>query len=151
VRVRDGLQDIKKQPDSRFDTEFMVIAVGIDVVAVNVFENEIWLSGLRYPSVDQFGYLRMPQTAKKHAFPFEALLAGPADERDVEKLDRYLSLKPPIVSLRQPDAAHTALTDLRDQPVSTEDLAGQTGFTRHSGGALLEKALGAQGVVAREQ
>ena len=141
VGVSYRLQHVEKQPDTRFDTELAAIAVAVDVVALNVLEDEIGLSGLRYSGIDQFGDIRVRQTAENDAFALESFLAGSPDQREFEKLHRYFSLKPRVVSFRQPDAAHTALADLRYQSVRPQCLTGQARFKRQFDGALLEKAL----------
>src|SRR5437899_711899 len=86
MRVSNGLQHVEEQMDALFDTEPVLIAVGVDVIAVNVLEHEIRLSGVGQPGVDQFGYMGVRQTAQNDAFASESLLAGSADERDSEKL-----------------------------------------------------------------
>jgi hypothetical protein len=77
--------------------------------------------------------------------------SSPPDQRDFEKLHSYFSLKSRVVSFRQPDAAHTALTDLRYQPVGSQRLTGQARFMGQSEGTLLEKALARQRTVMTEQ
>ncbi len=67
----------------------------------------------------------MAQAREDGAFAREALLAGAAEQRDVEQLDRGASLKAAVAALGEPDAARAALPDRRDQPVGAEDLAGQ--------------------------
>ena len=96
----------------------MLIAVAVDVVAFNVLENEIGLSGVRHSGVDQFRDVRMRQTAENDALALESFLAGLPHQRDVEKLHRDFPLKSSVVSFRQPDAAHAALADLRYQGVA---------------------------------
>ena len=151
VRVGDGQQHVEKQPDTRLDTKPVLVAVAVDVVALNVLEDEVRLSCARYPGLDQFGDIRMGQAPENVAFALESLLFCPADQGDFEKFHRYFSLKSRVVSFRQPDAAHAPLPDLCDQSVSAQCLTGQARFGRQSNGSLLEKALPVQGAVMTEQ
>ena len=70
---------------------------------------------------------------EKVAFAPEPLLAGAPHQRDVQQLDRRASLEAAVAALRQPDAAHPALADGRDQPVGADDLSLQR---RRVGGGL---------------
>ena len=78
VGVGDGLEHVEKQPDSRFDVEPVLVAIAVDVIALNVLENEIRLSGVRHSGIDQFGDIGMCQTAEDDALALESLLAGSA-------------------------------------------------------------------------
>jgi hypothetical protein len=76
VRIGDRLQDVEKQPDTGLDTQSLLIAVAVDVVALDMLENEIGLSGVRYPRIDQFGDIRVRQSAENDAFALESLFAA---------------------------------------------------------------------------
>ena len=127
VRMGDRVQHVEKQPDTRFDIEPVLIAVIVDVVALDVLENEIGLSDRRYACVEQLGDVRMGQTAEDHALPLESVLAAPPNERDFEKLNRYFSRESRVVSFREPDAPHATLTDLCYQTVRSHRLTVQAG------------------------
>ena len=132
VRLGYGPQHIEKQPNARFDIEPVLVAVAIDVIAFNVFENEIRLSSLRHSGIDQFRDVRMNQKGENAALAFESFLAALPHQRDVEELHRHLPLKSSVVSFRQPDAAHAALADLRDQCVDAKSLTRQARPVRQS-------------------
>ena len=59
------------------------------------------------------------------AFAPEPLFAAAADQRDVQQLDRGAALEAAVAAFGEPDAAHPALADGREQPVGAEDLARQ--------------------------
>src|SRR6266700_4551549 len=93
----------------------------------------------------------MNETAQNLAFTFEALLAAPSHQCEVEELHRYLPLKSAVVSFREPDATHSALADLRYQCVGTKNLTGQARRTRQFDGMLFEEAVLRQGTVFAEE
>ncbi len=43
VRVRDGGENIEKEPDARFDAERVLVAIAIDWQAVDVLEHQVRL------------------------------------------------------------------------------------------------------------
>ena len=53
VGVRDRRQDVEEQADARLDAEPLVVAVAIDVLAVDVLEHQVGLTGARHAGVDQ--------------------------------------------------------------------------------------------------
>ena len=130
VRVGNGLDHLEKQPDARFDTEPVLVAVAVDVVALYVLEDQVRLSGPRHSRIDQSGDIRMCQTAENDAFAMKSLLGASSDQRDLEKLHRYFSLESRVVSFREPNAAHPTLANLGDQPVRAQSLASQARFRR---------------------
>src|SRR4029077_12409195 len=101
----------------------------------------IWLPRRGHSRVEKRRDMRMREAAKDTALPLEALFAAFSDERDVEGLDRYSPVKSSVAPLRQPDAAHAALTDLRPQSVHAERVTGQTPPAGQPDGVLFEKAL----------
>ena len=74
-------------------------------LAVDVLEHEIRLAGRRDAGVDQMRDVRMAQPREDGAFAPEPLLAGAADQRDVQQLDRGASLEAAVAALGEPDAA----------------------------------------------
>jgi len=50
MRVAYGAEHIEDQSDARFDTEPVLVAVAINVIALNVLENEIGLPSPRHPA-----------------------------------------------------------------------------------------------------
>src|SRR5258705_12905294 len=67
----------------------------------------------------------MCQTAQNAAFALEPLFAALPHQRNIENLHRYAPLKPSVASFRQPDRAHSAMADLRNQSVNTKGLTNQ--------------------------
>ena len=68
-----------------------VIAVRVEVQALDEFEHEIRLAGVRDAGIDQAGNVRMRQPREDRALAAESLFAAAADERRVQQLDRHLS------------------------------------------------------------
>src|SRR5258708_37771625 len=95
--------------------------------------------------------MRMDEEAEYFSLAFEAGFALLADECEVEKLHRDSPLESTVVSLRQPNAAHTAVTYLRHQPVVTEGLPGQRGCTWQFDRPRLQETLLDQSTMFREK
>ena len=91
----------------------MPVAVLIDVLTVHVFENQIGLSSGGDAGVEEFGDVGVGEPAENPAFAFETLFRPASGEPDAQELDRSLSLKAPIATLREPDGAHATRTDRR--------------------------------------
>jgi hypothetical protein len=132
---------VEKQPDSCFYSEPMLVAEAIDAIALNVLKNEVGLSSLRYSRIDQFRDVRMNEKGKYSALTLESFLAALPHKRNVQELNSHSPLKAAVVSCCQPNAAHSALADLRYQGVHTNLLSGQAGFFRQSGGTRFEKTF----------
>ena len=127
VGVRDRRLHVEEQPDAVLDAEPLVVAVAIDVPAVDVLEDQVRLAGPRYAGVDQPRDVRVRQPREDVAFAPEPVLAFPPEERGVQQLDRGPALEAAVAALGQPDAAHSALVDRRHQRVWADRLAGQRG------------------------
>src|SRR5215471_12009210 len=93
----------------------------------------------------------MGQTAENTAFASEPFLAALPDQRQVEELHRNSALESPIGALRQPDAAHAALTNLRHEPVDAHRLAAEPDAIRQTEGTLLQESAFGQGAVLSQQ
>ena len=108
----------------------------------------------RHARIDEVRDVRVRQLGEDVAFAPESLLAGAAHQRNVQQLDRRTSFEAAVAALGQPDAAHPALTDTRDQPVGAERLSrqrrGQRGLRPQRHGAFQKTRL-VQGLVLREQ
>src|SRR5882757_3662437 len=95
--------------------------------------------------------MRMDEEAQYFSLALEAGFAPLADECEVEKLHRDSPLESTVVSLRQPNAAHTAVTDLRHQPIVTQGLPGQRSCTRQFDRPRLQETLLNQSTMFREK
>src|SRR5438552_1056019 len=91
----------------------------------------------------------MPQPGQDATFPLEARLTVPTDQAGVQELGRGLALVAPVAPIRQPDAAHAALAELRAQRVVAEGLTGERGLRRGRG--PLQEALLLEVLVRFEQ
>ena len=89
-----------------------LIAVAVDLVAVDIFEHKIGLPCGGDAGVDQLGNMRVGKQREYLAFAFEAVFTLFSQERDVEKLQGYLAFETSIVAPSQPDAPHATLADL---------------------------------------
>ena len=108
----DRIQYLKKKADARGKVKLALIAVAVDLVAVDIFEHEIGLPCGGNSGVDQLGNMRVGKQREYPAFAFEAVFALFSEERDVEKLQGYLAFETSIVAPCQPDASHATLADL---------------------------------------
>ena len=82
VGVRDRRQHVEEQADARLDAEPLVVAVAIDVLAVDVLEHQVGLPGARHAGVDQPGDVRVRQPGEDRALAAEPRLALPARASD---------------------------------------------------------------------
>ncbi len=139
-----GVQCIEEQPDTRSDIQPVLVAVAINVVALNVLKNKKGLPAWRHSCINQFRDVGMSQATQNAAFAFEPLLADLSHQRDVENLHRYAPLKSSVVSFRQPDGAHSTMTDLRNQSVDTKRLTSEARRSRQINRALVEKTFRGQ-------
>src|ERR1700758_4143457 len=85
--------------------------------------------------------MRMDQEAQYVSLAFETSFALFAYEREVEKLPRASPLESAVISLRQPNAAHTAVTDLRYEPVVPKGLPRQCSCTGQFDRSRLEETF----------
>ncbi len=69
--------------------------------------------------------MRVRQPRQDRALAAEALLAGAADEAQVQQLDGGAALEAAVAAPGQPHRPHPALSDLRLERVGPERLAGQ--------------------------
>ena len=112
VRVRDRLQDVEKETEACLDPQRVVIAIAVDALTVDVFEDEIGLACWRHAGIDEVRDVRVGEPGEDVAFAPEPLFAGAADQRDVQQLDRGPPLEAPVAALGEPDAAHPTLPDV---------------------------------------
>src|SRR5664279_6314206 len=138
MRLRHRAKNVQEHPDAIFHIKSVLVAIAVDVIALDVFENEIGLTRLGNTGINQFCNVLVNEKSKYPAFPFEALFATLPDERDIEEFYRYAALEPSIVSFRQPNAAHAAVTDLRQKSVNANALAGEADGVRQSYGRMFK-------------
>ena len=80
------------------DAEPLLVAVAVDVAAVDVLEHQVRLSGAGDAGVDQPRDVRMREPREDRAFALEALLAGAADQRRVQQLERGAALEAAVAA-----------------------------------------------------
>src|SRR5579883_944469 len=119
----------------------MVITISIDVLAFTVFKDKIRLTALRYACINQFCNQRMKKQTENFAVPRKPFGSRFPHQRDGEEFHCNLALEPAVNSLRQPDAAHSALADLRQQSVRTNRLVCQIRNTWQFNRTPLQKAF----------
>ena len=78
VGVRDGRLHVQEQADALLDAEALVVAEAIDVLAVDVLEHQVRLTGARHPGVDQPGDVRVRQPGEDRPLALEPGLPFPA-------------------------------------------------------------------------
>ena len=112
VRRCYRIEYLKKKVDARGKIKVALIAVTVDLVAVDIFEHKIGLASGGDTGVDQLGNMRVGKQREYLAFAFEAVFTLFSQQRDVEKLQGHLAFETPIVAPCQPDAPHASLADL---------------------------------------
>ncbi len=85
----------------------------------------IGLSNRRHTRVEKTRDVRVRQAREKTPLSLKTRLAGAADEAYVQELQSGLTLEAAVTAPGQPDAAHAALADERDQRVGADGLAFQ--------------------------
>src|ERR1700751_4299369 len=125
MRLRDRPQHFQKHLNARTNIEVMLIAILINLGAIYVFENKIWLSSTRYPSVNEISDVFMGEKRKNFTLSPESLFAGLSHQREIQELHGDSAFKKSIVALGKPDTSHAALANLRDQAVNTKGLTRQ--------------------------
>jgi hypothetical protein len=75
-----------------------LVAIAINVLALNIFEYQIGLSCLRHAGINQFGDVGMSEACENVALAFESFLPASANKCDAEKLDGHLSLEMSIAA-----------------------------------------------------
>ena len=131
----------RKRRSARFDAEGVGIAVAVDLLAFDVFQDQIRLAGRRHPGVDEMRDVRMSEAGQDAALAPEAPFAGVPDEAGVEKLHGGPSLEAAIAPPGEPHAAHPSLPDDRDERVGADRLASQPGAWGWQGCAAFEETL----------
>src|SRR5215469_6422698 len=91
----------------------------------DVFEDEVRLTPRGDARIEEFCDVGVGKPRQDGAFPLEPLLGIMPKEANVEQLDRNSTTESPVAALRQPDAAHASMSDLRQQRVHAHGLAGQ--------------------------
>src|SRR5690242_16381686 len=115
VRMRNRAQYVEEEPHPRLHAERMLIAVAIDLLTLDVFENEVRLTRAGDAGVEQLRDMWMSEASEDTSLALETFLSALPHQRNVEKLHCDFALKAAIVPLGKPDAPHSALTRLRYQ------------------------------------
>ncbi len=122
----------------------LVVAIAIDRLAVDVFQDEIRLTAGRDAGIDQPRDIRMVQPGEQAALALESLLAARragAHQREIQQLDRGTPLEAAVGALGEPDRAHAALTDRRNQSIGADDVAGEGHLLERRDAAVFEETL----------
>src|SRR5262252_5228692 len=122
VRVRNRFKHAKKQADSGTHVQLVRIAVNIDRLPFNIFEDKIRLPGRTDAGIHEFSDVAMEKASQDGALALESFFAAASNQARAEKLDRCFALKAPITALREPDRSHASVSDGRDQAVSPDRL-----------------------------
>jgi hypothetical protein len=134
VSVRDRRQNVEEKANPGLYPERVRVAVGVDRVAIDIFEDEVRLPRRGDTGIEQASDVRMRQPPEEPAFAPEAFLGArvtrlPANprvhQRRVEELDRGARLEPAIKPFREPDRSHAAVPDRRNQPIGADEFARQ--------------------------
>ena len=155
MRVIDRRTDVEKHPEPVVDRQSAIGGKGRQPRTIDVLHDEIGQAVVGRAAVEQTADVRMLQARERLALATEAR----EDEIDVHarshQLDGDLGVIFVVVPLGEEDGAHTATTELPDQPVRTDAhrlCAGDAGVMERRE-RLLDPMLKkpAAGVVARQQ
>ena len=111
VRVGDGLEHIEEQAHAGLEPERVMIAVGVDVLALDVLQHQVGLLHRRHTGVDEVRDMRMSEPGQDAALAREPRFRVAAHQTQVQQLDRDLPVEPAIAPLSQPDGSHAAAAD----------------------------------------
>ncbi len=125
VGAGHGIEHRQEQFDPRPWPEAAVVRVFVDPFALDVLEDEVGLADLGDPRIEQFADVGMVEPGQHGALEHEPLFGRAADQRQVEQLDRHLTLIATVVAAGQPDRAHATLAQRRLERVVADRLSGQ--------------------------
>src|SRR5580658_6030652 len=144
-QVRVGVchrpQHFKEKADSRFHIQILLVAVAVNAVTLDIFENQIRLTGGRNPSIDKLRNMRMREPSENAALALETPFTAFPHQSDVDEFHRHSSLKTSVVALRQPHTSHSTLSDLGDQCVWPQCLAREPRGVRQTEPSLLQETF----------
>ena len=120
VRVRDGRLHVEEQADRASTSRHSSSQCRSMCRPSTCSSTRYGWPVLDTPASIRRRDVRMREPREDRAFALEALSAGAADERGVEQLDRRLAFEAAVAALGQPDAAHAAVADGRDQRVGAD-------------------------------
>ena len=106
VRVHVGHrgQDVHEQPQARVDAEAALVAVVIDLPALDVFEHQVRLAGRRGAGIGEPHDVRVRQPRQHRRLLPETLAAGRPDRIGAQQLDRRLTLEAAVAAHRAIDS-----------------------------------------------
>ena len=122
VRVSNGSENIEVKTNARIHIQCVSIAVFVDRFSFDVFENKIRLAACRHARVDQFGDVTMRELAENSALPPEPFRGALCRQSEIEELDRRAPLEAAIAAFCEPDTAHAAPANRREQLVNADHL-----------------------------
>src|SRR5208282_4759847 len=122
------------------EVELVLVTILIDVVALDIFQDQICLSSWRDTRIHQLRDMFMRQSSENAALSFKAFFSTFPRQVQVDKLHSHTPLEPAITALGEPDASHSTLADLRDQRVGPNGLACKA-WPRRGRRALFQKTF----------
>ena len=114
----------------------MARAVGVDALAVDVFEREVGLAVLGDAGVEQAGDVRVVQRGQDLALARHAFGQPGAAPGTVGQLERHLAALQHVGALGQPHAGHAAAAELAQQAVGADAFGRGLGPRRREVGRL---------------
>jgi hypothetical protein len=151
VRVRHRREDVEEQPDARIDPQRVLVAMLVEVPAVNVLQHQIRLAGTRDAGVDETRDVRMSEARENGAFALEAFSTSAPDELGVEQLHRGLTLESAVAARREPYAAHATSAERLDQRVGADGRAFERFGPAEAARALVEESGRAEDAMLIQQ
>src|SRR6185437_1725021 len=120
VGVRNGGENIQKKLDSFIHAEHALITIFVELFTLDILENEIGFPIGGHAGVRQRRDVRMRKLAENSALALEAFGCSFSNQGKIQKLDCHAPSEAAVVAFPEPDAPHAALTNGREQLVSTD-------------------------------
>src|SRR5450755_4309379 len=125
VRMRDCGENVDEQTHARLDIELMPLAIRVNRLAFDVFEDQVGLSRLQNPRIEEARDIRVIEAAEDIALELEAMFPDRTDPRRVHKFNGNRALVAAVGPPCAPDAAHAAAANLSLNLISAHPAADQ--------------------------
>jgi len=107
----DGIGYLEEDLEPRMNGQVMALAIPVDALARDIFEDQKRLSGWGHPGIEQRGDIWMLEGVENIALASESLTEESVAPASSRKLKRNRPKKQTVTALSQPDFGHAAFTD----------------------------------------
>lgn len=108
MRVSHGRDDVKDESDPFHDREAVLVGERVDRQAVDVLENQIWLTTQAQAGIEEPADMWMRQTSEDRPLALKSFLSDAIEQREIQKLDSDLTLEASVAAPTAPHRAHAA-------------------------------------------